>query len=117
MDPEGGWTVAEDDAAGNLAAAGIRLPAARVPVFPARTKEATAAEIIRGTGQVSPAINGALRRLTDQGRVTGQGQGSGTRMMKGWRYSLAWPFDAIKEPVHAETGDGGPAWTRMERGY
>ena len=109
-------TYGDEDLAEEIAAAGVRLPAARVLVFLARTEGATAAEIIRGTNQVSPAVSIALRQLVGQGWVAGRGAGKGTRMKKGWRYSLAWPFDTIMETVHAETGDGGPAWTRMERG-
>jgi hypothetical protein len=38
-------------------------------------------------------------------------------MMMGRRYSLAWPFDATAETVHAETGDCGPgAETQGEGG-
>jgi predicted transcriptional regulator len=109
-------TYGDEDLAEEIAAAGVRLPAARVLMFLARTEGATAAEIIRGTDQVSPVVSIALRQLVGQGWVAGRGAGKGTRMMKGWRYSLAWPFDAIMETVHAQTGDGGPAWTRMERG-
>lgn len=109
-------TYGDEDLAEEIAAAGVRLPAARVLVFLAQVAGATAAEIRRGTDQTSPMVSKALRQLVVQGWVAGRGAGKGTRMMKGWRYSLAWPFDAIAESVHAQTGDGGPAWTRMERG-
>jgi len=109
-------TYGDEDLAEDLAAVGVRLPASRVLVFLARVAEATAGQIRRGTDQASPVVSRALRQLAEQGWVAGRRDGKGTRMMKGWRYSLAWPFDAIVETVHAETGDGGPAWTRMERG-
>jgi predicted transcriptional regulator len=109
-------TYSDEDLAEDLAAAGVRLPAARVIVFLARFADATAGEIRNGTDQGSTVVSNALRQLIGQGWVAGYGTGKGTRMMKGWRYSLAWPFDAIAESVHAQNGDGGPAWTRMERG-
>lgn len=58
----------------------------------------------------------ALRQLIAHGRVTGRGTGKGTRMMKGWWFSPAWPSEAVVDVVHAETGDGGPSRARMERG-
>jgi predicted transcriptional regulator len=109
-------TYGDEDLAEEIAAAGVRLPAARVLVFLARFVEATAGEIVAGTDQAQPRVSMALRQLIDQGWVAGHGTGAGTRMMKGWRFSLAWPFDAIVSSVSGETGDGGPAWTRMERG-
>lgn len=109
-------TYGDEDLAEEIAAAGVRLPAARVLVFLAQVAEATAVQIRKGTDQAPAAVSKALRQLVGQGWVAGRRDGKGTRMMKGWRYSLAWPFDAIMETVHAETGDGGPAWTRMERG-
>ena len=109
-------TYGDEDQAEDLAAAGVRLPAARVLVFLARYADSTALEIGRGTGQTPSVVCLALHRLIEQGWVAGHGEEEDARMMKGWQYSLAWPFDAIAESVHAQTGDGGPAWTRMERG-
>jgi predicted transcriptional regulator len=109
-------TYGDEDLAEEIAAAGVRLPAARVLVFLARGTEATAADIRKGTDLASTVVTNTLRQLVEQGWVAGYGAGKGTRMMKGWRYSLSWPFDAIVETVHGQTGDGGPAWTRMERG-
>lgn len=109
-------TYGDEDLAEEIAAAGVRLPAARVLVFLARVMEATAEQIRKGTDQEPAGVSKALRQLVEQGWVDGRRDGKGTRMMKGSRYSLSWPFDAIVETVHAQTGDGGPAWTRMERG-
>jgi len=109
-------TYGDEDQVGDLAAAGVRLPAARVLVFLARYADSTALEIGRGTGQTPSVVCLALHRLIEQGWMAGHGEEEDARMMKGWRFSLAWPFDAIAGSVSEETGDGGPAWTRMERG-
>ena len=77
-------TYGDEDLAKDLAAAGVRLPAARVLVFLAQVAGATAAEIRRGTDQTSPMVSKALRLLVAQGWVAGRGAGKGTRMMKGY---------------------------------
>ena len=109
-------TYGEEDQAEDLAAVGVRLPAAWVLVFLAKVAGATAMEIRKGTDQEPGVVSKALRQLAEQGWVAGRRDGKGTRMMKGWWYSPAWAFDAIMETVHAKTNDGGPSRARMDRG-
>ena len=77
-------TYGDEDQAEDLAAAGVRLPAARVLVFLARYADSTALEIGRGTGQTPSVVCLALHRLIEQGWVAGHGEEDDARMMKGY---------------------------------
>ena len=107
-------TGAEEEIAENLAASGVRMAAARVLVFLARTDGAFGAEIALGTVQERSLVWAALRQLMEQGWVDSYRDMPGTRKIKGRRYSLAWPFEEIVSAVEEQHGYGGPAWIRKE---
>ena len=58
-------TYGDEDLAEDLAAVGVRLPAARVLVFLAQVAEATAIQIRKGTDQEPAAVSKALRQLAE----------------------------------------------------
>jgi predicted transcriptional regulator len=100
----------------SLVAAKVRLPAARVLVFLARTTEATVREIEKGTDQRQPHVCFALRQLMKQGWIEGHGKNPNARRWRDWTFCLARPLDAIVSSIGQDFNGEGRVWNIRVRG-